>query len=95
MTASKRWLRLLGRTAFLTALTAALCLTGRPANTLRAADKSDEAPKAAKSELDVIPSDGVAVVSFHFAELWNNDAFKSAREKMRKETPDLLDACRK
>ena len=83
MTASKQWLRR-GRVAFLTVATAAALWA-----TSRAADKSDEAPKAAASELDAIPNDGVAVVSFHFAELWNNEAFKASREKLTKESPDF------
>ncbi len=73
--------------ALLTTLAAAALWTA-----VRAADKSNEAPKAVASELDVIPSDGVAVISFHMAELWNNEAFKPAREKLMKEHPDLADA---
>jgi hypothetical protein len=88
MTASRQRLRRRGRAAFLTVLAAAaLWMAGRPATWGRAADKSDEAPKAAASELDLIPSDGVAVVSFRFADLWNHEAFKAAREKMMKEVP--------
>jgi len=66
-------------------------MAGRPAASGRAADKSDEAPKAVKSELDLIPNDGVAVVSFHFGELWNHEAFKSASEKIMKEKPDVAE----
>jgi hypothetical protein len=95
MTASKRWLRRRGRTASLTVLTAAaLWMAGTPATSSRAADKDNVAPKTA-SELGAIPNDGVAVVSLHFAELWNNEAFKPSREKMMKETPALSDAFNK
>jgi Protein of unknown function (DUF1559) len=87
MTASKRWLRR-GRAAFLTVAAAAALW----AATGRAADKSDEAPKAAASEMDAIPNDGVAVVSFHFAELWNSEAFKASREKLMNEPPYRSDA---
>jgi hypothetical protein len=88
MTASKRWFRRRGRAAFLTVLAAAaLWMAGRPATWGRAADKSDEAPKAAASELDAIPNDGVVVVSFRFADLWNHEAFKAARDELTKEIP--------
>ena len=82
MTASKR--RFLWRSAaLLTALAAAtLGAVGRAA---------DDAPKAAKSELDLIPSDGAAVVSFRVGELWNDPAFKAARDKVMKDDPHFIE----
>jgi Protein of unknown function (DUF1559) len=84
MTASKRWMRL-GRAAFLAALAAAALWTAG-----RAADKGNDAPKAA-SELDPIPSDGVAVISFRLSQLWNDPAFKAAREKVMKDDPHFTE----
>ena len=55
----------------------------------RAADKSEEAAKAA-SELSLIPSDGAVVVSLRMGELWNSEAFKPA-QKMKKEHPEMAD----
>jgi len=86
MTASKRW-RGRGRTAFLTVLAAAaLWMAEKPAASGRAADKTDEA-----SDLDVIPSEGEVILSLHLAELWNDQAFKTAREKILKDAPLLSD----
>ncbi len=65
----------------LTALAAALCTTAR------AADKRDAAP-----ELDLIPSDGAVVVSFRVGELWNDPAFKAAREKVMKGDPHFTES---
>ncbi len=80
-----RW-KALGRSAFLAAAAAAaLWLAGRPAGA------DDAPPKGTAGELDAVPADGVAVVSFRFADLWNNAALKGAREKLAKEAPDFLE----
>lgn len=76
-----RW-KALGRSAFLAAAAAAaLWLAGRPAGA------DDAPPKGTAGELDAVPADGVAVVSFRFADLWNNAALKGARKSWRRKPP--------
>jgi hypothetical protein len=55
----------------------------------RAADKGDAPPKEGGSELDLVPADGMAVISVRLGDLWNNAAFKAAWEKAAKEAPDF------
>ena len=61
----------------------------------RSAQGGDAPAKATADEKEVMPAGGVAVVSVRFADLWDNAALKSAREKLAKEAPDFLEQAQK
>ncbi len=70
--------------ALLAAAAAALWLAGRPAN-------AGDAPKGAADELDAVPLDGAAVISFRAADVWDNAAFQGLRERLAKDAPDFTE----
>ena len=80
-----------GRTALLGVLAAGtLWLAGGPASSGLADDKG-EAPAKAAAGLDFVPADGAAVFSVRFADLWDHAAFQSARERLMKDVPEVVE----
>ena len=93
MTQHRKPLRALCHAAlFAAAAVGALCLAARPDG--YAADKSDQAPKAAAAPLDFVPADAVAVVSIRVGDIWNHPAVKAVVEKQGKDLAPLKEFSR-
>jgi hypothetical protein len=81
MTANRRrWA--LQAAAFAVLAAGALWLAGRAAS-------ADAPPKGDAAGLDLVPADGAAVVSVRLSDLWNNASFKSTRDTLLKQAPDV------
>ncbi|HVS40029.1 MAG TPA: hypothetical protein VMS17_31005, partial [Gemmataceae bacterium] len=67
---------------WMTAAVMAALMPGGLAGVGRAADQDAAAPEFAQ-----VPGDAALVISVRFADLWNNEALRSVRDKWLKDVP--------